>query len=495
MTWFSATQVDLDLFDVVKNVVGPLTFSFSYYKIMPQLNGPAPTIERGPINAAYPPAVPTPAAEHAARRLLQRREPVPGRQGERRPRHHPGRVRREGPHDRAGDPQPAQGAGRDRRAGGRRLRRRRERAHRPGAGARQLHAVHRDQQRRSRHRAGLPGQERHDGDQRRRDRRGAPEPVGQRQPCATCTRARCSTARRTSWRSRRATSRFVALSNHFASQSHQNACRISEAEYVRQQADGVPAGRARTSSSRVTSTTSSSRSRWARSTQGNVLTNLWSKAPAGPGLLVQVQRPPADARPHPRHRRPRFARHGLALRALRQRLLRAPAADRRHRHLRPRPAGRDVRAAAARARAQPGTITGTVPATLSLTLGTAGPLGPFIPGVGEGLHHDDGRDGHLDRRGRRAERDRRELDNATGRLVNGTHALRSPLQVNANGGAFAPLRTDNGPLALASWTTPITSRARPARLQAVDRGRRGPAHRQLRQDAHVHAEHDQPVGA
>ena len=36
------------------------------------------------------------------------------------------------------------------------------------------------------------------------------------------------------------------------------------------------------------------------------------------------------------------------------------------------------------------------------------------------------------------------------------HALASPLQVNADGGAFAPLRTDNGPLALTSWNTPIT---------------------------------------
>ena len=48
---------------------------------------------------------------------------------------------------------------------------------------------------------------------------------------------------------------------------------------------------------------------------------------------------------------------------------------------------------------------------------------------------------------------------ATGRLVNGTHALASPLQVSADGGAFAPLRTDNGPLALAAWNTPITNRS------------------------------------
>ena len=63
LPWRSATQVDLDLFDVVRGVTGPLSYSFSYFKIVPQLAGAtAPTIERGPINAAYPPAVPTPAA-------------------------------------------------------------------------------------------------------------------------------------------------------------------------------------------------------------------------------------------------------------------------------------------------------------------------------------------------------------------------------------------------------------------------------------------------
>ena len=60
--WRSTTQVDLDLFDKVENVTGPLSFGFSYFKIVPQLAGaPAPTIVRGPINAAYPPAAPTPA--------------------------------------------------------------------------------------------------------------------------------------------------------------------------------------------------------------------------------------------------------------------------------------------------------------------------------------------------------------------------------------------------------------------------------------------------
>ena len=38
--------------------MGPLSYTFSYYEIMPQLGGPTPTIERGPINAAAPPTAP-----------------------------------------------------------------------------------------------------------------------------------------------------------------------------------------------------------------------------------------------------------------------------------------------------------------------------------------------------------------------------------------------------------------------------------------------------
>ena len=37
-----------------------------------------------------------------------------------------------------------------------------------------------------------------------------------------------------------------------------------------------------------------------------------------------------------------------------------------------------------------------------------------------------------------------------GHLVNGTFSLAQPLQVGAGSGAFAPLRADNGPLALKS---------------------------------------------
>ena len=140
----------------------------------------------------------------------------------------------------------------------------------------------------------------------------------------------------------------------------------------------------------------------------------------------------------------------------------------------------------------PGTSPAPSPRRSSLTLGTIGPLGPFVPGVGTDYTTtmaatvtSTGEDAALS-----------VLDpssTATGRLVNGTHALAAPLQISADGGAFAPLRTDNGPLALAAWNTPITNARRAARLQADDRCDGGSAHRLLRQDADVHAVDDEPV--
>ena len=244
LTWFSDTQVNLDLFDVVRNVTGPLTFSFSYYKIMPQLDGPAPTIERGPINAAYPPAAPDPAPNtlRVASFNVENYFPV----GKENDGHvdHAGRVQRAHGRDRERDPQPPQGAGRDRRAGGRGVRRRRQRADRPRAGARQLHG--RTSRPTTTAAGSRPGFLVKNGTTAANGR-----VLGEERPTAP-------------WGSdgRRATSypgtlfdrapyaldvkkgdiALTVLSNHFASQSHQNACRISEAEYVRQQAADDAAG-------------------------------------------------------------------------------------------------------------------------------------------------------------------------------------------------------------------------------------------------------------
>ena len=147
-------------------------------------------------------------AEHAARGELQRRELLPGREGERRPRDHAGRVRRAHGGDRARDQGPARRAGRGRRAGGRGVPRRRQRPHGPGAALGNYTRLHHDQQRRSRHRDRLPGQGRHDGDQRPRCSASTRQRHrGPARACATSTRASCSTARRTRSTSRRATSR------------------------------------------------------------------------------------------------------------------------------------------------------------------------------------------------------------------------------------------------------------------------------------------------
>ena len=255
LPWKSATQVDLDLFDIARNVVGPLSFGFSYYKIMPQLTGaPAPTIERGPINAAAPPTAPGAAGQHAARGELQRRELLPGREGERRPRGHAGRVQAERTDaivtaikDRLGAPDVvavqevavfADGAN-------------------ALTGLAQALGnytrLHHDQQRRPRDRDRLPGQGRHDGDQRPADRQHGPRHVVRRERVRPLRGGRVRPRPEQDGKLfdrapyaldlKKGDLSFTAMSNHFASQSHQTQCRIDEAAYVRDAAGGDAAGR------------------------------------------------------------------------------------------------------------------------------------------------------------------------------------------------------------------------------------------------------------
>jgi hypothetical protein len=93
-----------------------------------------------------------------------------------------------------------------------------------------------------------------------------------------------------------------------------------------------------------------------------------------------------------------------------------------------------------------GTVTGTVPATLSLTLGGTVTLGPFQPGVGK--DYDGSTTATVTSTAETADLSVMDASStATGRLVNGSRALASPLQLNA-GGAFAPLHADGTPLLL-----------------------------------------------
>ena len=93
-----------------------------------------------------------------------------------------------------------------------------------------------------------------------------------------------------------------------------------------------------------------------------------------------------------------------------------------------------------------GTVGGTVPATLSLTLGPAASFGAFTPGVAQDLHGLDDRDGDS------SAGDATLSASEPGHLTNGAFALPQPLQVDA-----VPKST---------WTGPASNEAVNDRLHA-----------------------------
>ncbi len=102
-----------------------------------------------------------------------------------------------------------------------------------------------------------------------------------------------------------------------------------------------------------------------------------------------------------------------------------------------------------------GGVSGTVPATLGLTLGAAGPLGPFTPGVDRDYLSQltatvitTAADAAL------SVADPSSV--ATGHLVNGTFFLPSALQANA-GGPFADVGGSAAPTLLKTWSNPASN--------------------------------------
>jgi predicted dienelactone hydrolase len=98
------------------------------------------------------------------------------------------------------------------------------------------------------------------------------------------------------------------------------------------------------------------------------------------------------------------------------------------------------------ARAASGGVSGTVPATLSLTLGPAPNLGAFTPGVA-GTYTATGTANVISTAGDAALSVADPSSTATGRLVNGTFALTAPLLVGGN-----PL-----PTTVKTWTAPTSN--------------------------------------
>ena len=143
-----------------------------------------------------------------------------------------------------------------------------------------------------------------------------------------------------------------------------------------------------------------------------------------------------------------------------------------------------------------GDVGGTVPATLSLTLGTPASFGAFIPGVGK--DYDASTTANvISTAGDATLSIADPSSTATGRLVNGSFSLNQALQARASSpaagpaGAFAAI--GGSPLARRELDRPGLQRPGDDRLQADDPRQRGPAYGDVRQDPHVHALHHQAV--
>jgi PKD repeat protein len=102
----------------------------------------------------------------------------------------------------------------------------------------------------------------------------------------------------------------------------------------------------------------------------------------------------------------------------------------------------------------PGSVGGTVPGVLALSLGASANLGAFMPGVDR--DYTGSLSGTVTSSASTAALTVHDPSTtATGRLVNGPWSLPRPLQMRSGSGAFAPLSSSGTPLPLTEFTTPV----------------------------------------
>jgi predicted extracellular nuclease len=452
LEWFSKTEVDLDLFDAVENVVGPLTYTFSYYEIMPQLpvagenDGEQPTVTRGPINAAYPPHAPAQPPNTLRMASFNVENYFPA--GEVNDGHTITQAEYDAKTDKIakaihnflGDPdvvavqEVAVFANGDNALTGL--------AAALGNYTPYI-AVNNDE------RGIAPGFLVKTGVQASNPRiLGKAEPYAGTQPCDV---GRLFDRAPFALDVRKGDLDVTMLSNHWASQSHQEACRVAEAAYVRQQAKALQdQGRNVLVAGDLNDFEYSDALGELQS--DGTLKDLWSKAPAG------------DAYSYKFDGHLQTLDHIAVTAGLESRVT-----DMRYIHLdndyyeRQTPDGTGVSdhdppmvTLSLAGTSTNGDVSGTVPATLALALGGPVTLGAFQPGVGadytgttNATVTSSAGDAQLS-----------VLDASAdhpGHLVNGAFALAEPLQARAGDAAYAPLRADNGPLALRSWSAPASN--------------------------------------
>ena len=144
----------------------------------------------------------------------------------------------------------------------------------------------------------------------------------------------------------------------------------------------------------------------------------------------------------------------------------------------------------------PGGVGGTVPATLSLTLGPAASFGPFTPGLAK-TYFASTTANVISTAGDALLSVSDPSSVGTGHLVNGTFVLPEPLQARARNAANTGTAYNNvgqhrpEP---ADLERAGVQRRRDARVQPARQGQRPAAHGHLQQGAHLHVEHHPAVG-
>jgi hypothetical protein len=102
-----------------------------------------------------------------------------------------------------------------------------------------------------------------------------------------------------------------------------------------------------------------------------------------------------------------------------------------------------------------GTVGGTVPATLSLTLGAAAMFSPFVPGTAADYFATTTAN-VISTAGDAALSVVDPSSNATGRLVNGSFALTERVQAGV-GGTYAPVGGSSNPTTIKTWNAPTSN--------------------------------------
>ncbi|HWK30098.1 MAG TPA: M14 family zinc carboxypeptidase [Solirubrobacter sp.] len=103
-----------------------------------------------------------------------------------------------------------------------------------------------------------------------------------------------------------------------------------------------------------------------------------------------------------------------------------------------------------------GSVGGTVPATLALSLGAPASFGAFTPGVASDYTASTSAN-VISSAGDAALSVADPSSTATGHLVNGSFSLPSPLQVSASGGALADVGGSAAPTLLKTWDGPVSN--------------------------------------